>query len=108
MKSVKSFLLFFAVYLASITIIFDWGDYTYDIAYKYTHKVIADKHEQLSNQTIQSYRRVFLLSPHNQSKKDEDNGSNQHFGLDTSKFYNNVVINVRCAVKSYLHLLHLF
>lgn len=107
MKSVKSFLMFFLLSLASISIIFDWSDYRYDVTFKLTNKAVADKHEEIPYNTFQSYRRSYFLSPHKQPNKTENTESKCDFDLDTTKSYNRV-INVRCAVKSYLYLLQLF
>jgi hypothetical protein len=108
MKSVKSFLLFFFLSLASISIVFEWGDYSYDIAFKYTHKVLVDKYEHISNYTFQTFRRSSFFSPYNQFTPVEQTETiNSFVSVDTTTYINRV-INVRCAVKSYLHLLQLF
>lgn len=108
MKSVKSFLLFFFLSLASISIVFEWGDYSYDIAFKYTHKVLVDKYEHISNYTFQTFRRSSFFSPYHQPTTVEQTETFGGFDFIDTTTSINWVINVRCAVKSYLHLLQLF
>jgi hypothetical protein len=108
MKSVKSFLLFFFLSLASISIVFEWGDYSYDIAFKYTHKVLVDKYEHISNYTFQTFRRSSFFSPYHQPTTVEQTETLGSFDFVDTTTSINRVINVRCAVKSYLHLLQLF
>src|SRR5690606_41246673 len=100
MINVKFFFLFFFLSLASISIVYEWGDYSYDIAFKYTHKVLVDKYEHISNYTFLRIRRSSFFSPYNQFRPVEQTETIYSFVSVDTTTYLNMVINVRCSDKS--------
>lgn len=107
MKTIRSFILFLFVFLASVSLLFDWSDYSIAVTQKSYGSKILDVYDDICTPKT---------GLNNEGKSQigfsiDSNSSYNRFVNDSFLWISNTFVATSyydCKIKSYLHLLQLF
>lgn len=107
MKTIRSFILFLFVFLASVSLLFDWSDYSIAVTQKSYGSKILDVYDEICTpKTGLNNVGKFQIGFSRDSKFSYNRLLNDSFLWISNTFV--TTFEYDCKIKSYLHLLQLF